>query len=325
MGLPDTEDPVTTKHLLDPELHPLLELFPPFDLDDEQLGLTRNSPAMMVESGDPAEAGVTREEIHADGGGGPDVRALLYRPSAEAASGAGYLHIHGGGYVLGTPESSDLVNLEICARLGVVVLSVDYRLAPEHPIPAPLDDCYTGLAWLHAQAPALGVDRDRIGIGGESAGGGLAAALAIKARDAGEYAICHQHLTYPMLDDRTGTPEQPGDPLVGEFIWTRGSNQYGWRSYLGDAPARAPQVPARLEDFTGLPATWMATAALDLFRDENIEYAHKLMQAGVRTDLVSYPAACHGFQMVPGTELGGRYARDHLHALARGLGVPVPS
>ena len=102
-----------------------------------------------------------------------------------------------------------------------------------------------GLAWLHEHAPALEVDRERIGIGGESVGGGLAAALPIKARDAGEYAIRHQHLTYPTLDDRTGTPEKPGDPLVGEFIWTRQSNQYGWRSYLGGAPARAPQVPAR--------------------------------------------------------------------------------
>ncbi len=310
---------MTTRHLLDPELLRLLEVLPPFELDDEQLAYLRDNPTMVVELGDPAEVGVSREEIHATGGAGPDVRALLYRPSADAASGAGYLHIHGGGYVMGTPDMSDPVNLQICARLGAVVLSVDYRVAPEHPIPAPLDDCYTGLAWLHEHASELGVDRDRIGIGGESAGGGLAAALAIKARDAGEYAICHQHLTYPMLDDRTGTPEQPGDPLVGEFIWNRRSNQYGWRSYLGDAPARAPQVPARLEDFAGLPPTWMATAALDLFRDENIEYANKLMQAGVRTELISYPAACHGFQMVPGTAIGARYARDHLDALDRGL------
>ena len=314
---------MTTKHLLDPELHPLLELFPQFEFDDEQLPLLRNNPAMAAALGDPAQAGVTREEVHVSAGDGPKVRALLYRPSDRAATGAGYLHIHGGGYVLGMPEGSDPTNLQVCARLGAVVLSVDYRLAPEHPIPAPLDDCYAGLAWLHEQAPALGVDRNRIGIGGESAGGGLAAALAIKARDAGEHAICHQHLTYPMLDDRTGTPEQPGDPLVGDFMWTRQSNQYGWRSYLGDAPAEAPQVPARLEDFAGLPATWLATAALDLFRDENIDYAHKLMLAGVRTELVSYPAACHGFQMVPGTRLAERYAQDHLRALARGLGVSL--
>lgn len=312
---------MTTKHLLDPQLHPLLDLMPPFELTDDLLPALRNNPALAVELGDPSQVDVTREEVHASGRVGPDVRALLYRPSEKAAPGAGYLHIHGGGYVMGTPETSDPINLEICAKLGVVVLSVDYRVAPEHPIPAPLDDCYAGLAWLHEHAPALGVDRERIGIGGESAGGGLAAALAIKARDAGEYAICHQHLTYPMLDDRTGTPEQPGDPLVGEFIWTRESNQYGWRSYLGGASARAPQAPARLEDFAGLPATWMATAALDLFRDENIEYARRLMCAGVKTELISYPAACHGFQILPGTDIGARYASDHLDALARGLGV----
>ena len=315
---------MTTKHLLDEQLHPMLELMPPFELNDELLPRWRNNPAMAAELGDPSEFGITRTEIHAPNDTKEDVRALLYKPSADAASGAGYLHVHGGGYVMGAPEMSDPVNLAICAQLGAVVLSVDYRLAPEHPIPAPLDDCYAGLAWLHEQAPALGVDRDRIGIGGESAGGGLAAALAIKARDAGEYAVCHQHLTYPMLDDRTGSPEQPGDPLVGEFIWQRSRNQYGWRSYLGGAPAEAPQVPARLEDFAGLPPTWMATAALDLFRDENLDYAHRLMQAGVRTELISYPAACHGFQMVPGTPLGAQYARDHLQALARGLGVRPP-
>lgn len=312
---------MTTKHLLDPELHPLLELLPAIELDDTLLHQLRDNSALAPVLGDPEEAGVTREEVHIPGGTGPGVRALLYKPSEQAASEAGYLHIHGGGYVAGNPEASDPVNLQICAKLGVVVLSVAYRLAPEHPIPAPLDDCYTGLAWLHEQAPALGVNPERVGIGGESAGGGLAAALAIKARDAGEYAICHQHLTYPMLDDRTGTAEQPGDPLVGEFLWTRQANQYGWRSYLGDAPAQAPQVPARLDDFTGLPSTWMATAALDLFRDENIDYAHKLMQAGVPTELISYPAACHGFQLIPGTQIGTRYARDHLEALARGLGV----
>ena len=137
---------MTTKHLLDPELHPLLELVPAFELDDEQLPLIRNNPAMAAELADPAQAGVTREDVHAARGDGLEVRALMYKPPEAAATGAGYLHIHGGGYVMGTPESSDPVNLEICARLGVLVLSVDYRVAPEHPIPAPLDDCYTGLA-----------------------------------------------------------------------------------------------------------------------------------------------------------------------------------
>jgi len=202
-----------------------------------------------------------------------------------------------------------------------VVLSVGYRLAPEHPIPAPLDDCYAGLAWMHDNAESLGVDRARIGIGGESAGGGLAAALAIRARDAGEYAVCHQHLTYPMLDNLTGSKAQPGDPLVGEFVWTRARNQYGWQSYLGDAPAAAPQVPSRVENYSGLPHTWMFTASLDLFRDENIDYARRLMEAGVFVDLEVVSGACHGFQLIPGTEIGARYIKAHMAALARGLGV----
>ena len=142
------------------------------------------------------------------------------------------------------------------------MLSVDYRLAPEHPIPAPLDDCYAALSWLHENATDLGVDPQRIGIGGESAGGGLAAALAIKARDAGEYPICWQALTYPMLDNRTGSEAYPGDALVGEFVWTRELNQYGWQSYLGQAAPEAPQVPARLQSFEGLPPTWMFTALI---------------------------------------------------------------
>ena len=198
---------------------------------------------------------------------------------------------------------------------------MDYRLAPEHPIPAPLDDCYAALKWLHEQADEMGIDRGRIGIGGESAGGGLAAALAIKARDAGQYAICHQHLTYPMLDNLTGTESQPGDAYVGEFIWTRERNQFGWASFLGDAAHEAPQVPARVVSYAGLPHTWMMTASLDLFRDENFAYAQNLLAAGVSTELVCYEGACHGFQMIPGTEVGKRYIRDHRAALARGLGI----
>ena len=145
-----------------------------------------------------------------------DVPCLLYTPKAGKAEAA-YLHIHGGGYVAGQMERSDPMNTLIASQLGITVLAVGYRLAPEHPVPAPLDDCYSALAWLHDEAERLGIDRERIAIGGESAGGGLAAALAIRARDAGDYAVCHQHLTYPMLDNLTGSESAPGDPLVGEF------------------------------------------------------------------------------------------------------------
>ena len=313
---------MSTAHLLDPELLPLLDM-PVLKFSDEGMPKLRELLKARDIMGDADRHSVTRQEIFFASADGTQISALLYTPQA-ASDGSlrpGYLHIHGGGYIIGSANQADIMNLLVCAKLGAVVLSVNYRLAPEHPIPAPLEDCYAGLAWLHRQAAELHVDPKRIGVGGESAGGGLAAAVAIQARDLGEYSLCHQHLTYPMLDNLTGTPEQPGDPLVGEFVWTRDSNKYGWQSYLGSAPAEAPQVPARLKDFSGLPPAWIFTAGLDLFRDENIKYAQSLLAAGVAAEMLLYPAARHWFQQVPGTALGARFTADHLAALGRGLGV----
>jgi acetyl esterase/lipase len=310
---------MSTEHLLDPELLPILQQMPAFNFTRENLDKFRRAGAAATALGDAEAAGVRRESVtiaSAD----RDVPCLLYTPKARKSEAA-YLHIHGGGYVGGQMERSDPMNTLIASQLGITVLAVGYRLAPEHPVPAPLDDCYAALAWLHDEAQRLGVDRDRIAIGGESAGGGLAAALAIRARDAGDYAVCHQHLTYPMLDNLTGSASAPGDPLVGEFVWTRKSNEFGWSCYLGDHPAEAPYVPARVASVEGLPPTWMFTVALDLFRDENIEYAQRLLTAGVPTELVVLPGACHAFQVLPGTSLGKRYVADHLLALGKALGV----
>ena len=310
---------MSTHHLLDPELAGLPDLIPPVRFTAEMLPEFRRQRNEAIVMGDAEGAGVSRREVRIPVSDGTETRGLLYEPEGAEGARPGYLHVHGGGYIVGAPEGSDIMNLLVARHLGAVVLSVAYRLAPEHAIPAPLEDCYAGLAWLHGHAEALSVDPSRIAVGGESAGGGLAAALAILARDRGEYGICHQHLTYPMLDDRTGTAEAPGDPLVGEFVWTRESNRFGWQSYLGDAPRAAPQVPARLDDLAGLPPTWMFTAMLDLFRDENLEYARKLMAAGVPTDVEVFAGACHGFQLLPGTEIGERYRASHLAALKRGL------
>ncbi len=313
---------MTTKHLLDPELLPLIEIMPAIELSTEQLPASRAAFEEMVIMGDPDAASATREEVWIPGyNGGPDVRCLLYKPKDHTSGAPALVHIHGGGYVLGKPEQSDDMNLRVAGSLGAVVLSVDHRLAPEHPIPAPLDDCYAGLAWVHSNADELGVDTSRVAIGGESAGGGLAAALGLMARDKGEYPICLQMLIYPMLDDRTGTDAASGDPLVGEFVWTRESNQFGWNAQLGDAPRAAPQVPARAETLEGLPPTWLMTAGLDLFRDENILYAQRLLAAGVPTELIVYPAACHGFQLMRDASVSKRFARDYFEALRRGLKV----
>mgnify|MGYP001361249336 CR=1 FL=1 len=308
---------MSTRHLLNPELLPLLDAIPPFQFTRDNIERFRSAGLGATSLGDAFASGVSREEVTISGPNW-DVPCLIYRPLKQSSKAA-YLHIHGGGFIGGRKESADPMNTQIAAQLGVTVLAVGYRLAPEHPVPAPLDDCYAALAWLHNEAERLGIDRQRIAIGGESAGGGLAAALAIRARDAGEYAICHQHLTYPMLDNLTGTEAAPGDPLVGEFVWTRQSNAFGWSCYLGDHPPQAPFVPSRVASVAGLPPTWMFTVSLDLFRDENIEYARRLLAAGVQTELVVMPGACHAFQALPGTSLGKRYIADHLQALGKAL------
>ena len=311
---------MTTKELLDSELTAMAE--GPFlpQLTYETIADIRRVMADQApELHDPSSKSVYRKEIFVSVKGQPDVRCLLYGKLNGQEDASGYLHIHGGGYLFGSPEGSDPMNLHLASILNIVILSVDYRLAPENPIPAPLDDCYAALGWLHENAAELGVDPERIGVGGESAGGGLAAALAIKARDEGEYGLCWQQLTYPMLDDRTGSSQHYGDPLVGEFVWTRELNQYGWSSYLGNAERTAPQVPGRLEEFRGLPPAWMFTASLDLFRDENILYAQNLMRSGVACDLVVYPGACHAFQRIESAAISKRYREEFVSSLKRGL------
>ena len=220
--------PTGSRRLVAPELLRGLEVFPPPDL--AALAATRNAdfsafaPAMP-----PALAAIRREQCFTPGiGGAPDVRLLVYFPPDTAATPRpGYLYIHGGGYVLGSPEMTDGICRSAAFDLGCVVVSVAYRLAPETCFPGALEDCYSGLGWLHRHAAELGVDPARIAVGGGSAGGGHAAALAIFARDKGEYPICFQSLDCPMLDDRTGSAGEP-HPYCGEFVWTPAHNRFGW-------------------------------------------------------------------------------------------------
>ena len=310
---------MTTRHLLDPEILPALDAFPQVSLQKEYLPSIREAASAQVKLVELDELGITRTEIHVAGlaPDQPDVRCLLYRPKAPKPGSGAYLHLHGGGYILGSADASDQHNSGLAAQLGITIISVDYRLAPEHPAPAALLDGYAALGWLHENAAEFGIDPTRIAIGGESAGGGLAAALAIYARDQGEFPICFQLLTYPMLDDRTGSESNPGDPLTGEFVWTRDRNQLGWSYYLGESEPSAPVVPAREKNLEGLPATWLSTAALDLFRGENIVYAERLMAAGVATELIVYPRTCHGFQLARDASVTGQFLRDHAEALSR--------
>lgn len=311
---------MSTRHLLDPELLALADGFPDLVFSDDAIVETRALINEAMAKPGPLPPGVVREECRVPGPpDGPDVRCLIYRPDGRDNPAPVYLHFHGGGFVSGTPDGVEARNARIAAECGCVVVSVDYRLAPEHPFPAPRDDAYAVLAWLHGKATKLGIDPGRIGVGGESAGGGLAASLALTARDRAAYRVVFQALVNPMLDDRSGGPEAPGDPLLGEFVWRRRDNQYAWSAYLGGAPATAPAVPARAGDLTGLPATWLSTAALDLFLDEDIAYARRLIGAGVATELRVYPAACHSYSLARDSAVAKRFENDYLDAIRRGL------
>lgn len=316
---------MTSRHLVDPELLPFLDQFPGFTLTRETLPLLRAGMAAQAAQGPEASASpdMDRAERRVPGPqGAPEVRVLVYTPRGAPGPRPALLHIHGGGYILGTPDMSDAQNRLLAKEIDCVVVSVDYRLAPDTPFPGPVEDCYAALKWLHASAAELGVDAGRIAIGGESAGGGLAAALGLLARDRGEVPVAIQMLNFPMIDDRTGASADL-NPYVGEFVWTPESNQFGWASLLGRAPGGddvSPYAaPARAENLAGLPPTFIAVGALDLFLEENIEYARRLMRAGVPTELHVYPGAYHGFPWAVDARVTKAFRRDYTEALRHAL------
>ncbi|WP_264011582.1 alpha/beta hydrolase [[Mycobacterium] manitobense] len=219
----------------------------------------------------------------------------LHRPSHGGDGSGALLWVHGGGYVIGSAAQDDRLCQRFADRLGVPVAAVDYRLAPKHPHPAALKDCYDALVWL-SQLP--GVDPTRIAIGGASAGGGLAAALALWARDRGERAPLFQLLVYPMLDDRSS--DRPGIDSRHHRMWNAKTNRLGWAAYLRDADVKAA-VPARHDDLSGLPPAWIGVGTLDPLHDENVEYGRRLEEAGVACTTYVVTGAFHGFDIVART------------------------
>lgn len=252
--------------------------------------------------------------------GSPDVRVYVVGVPSDAPKPA-VLHIHGGGYVSGGAAIELRNAQELALALDCVVLTVDYRLAPETRFPGSLEDNYAALRWLYSHAEELGVDRTRIAIKGESAGGGHAAALAIAARDRGEVPIALQVLIYPMLDDRTGS-SRAMPPHLGAFVWTPAMNSFGWSALLGrQAGSASPphgSVPARVQNLAGLPPTFIGVGGMDLFVAEDIEYAGRLLAAGVATELVVVPGAFHAFgEIVPQAELSQQFNASWRQALRR--------
>jgi acetyl esterase/lipase len=311
---PAVADPYS---LVDPEFLPALKQFPAVDLSAEIVRKFRQSPSMPPLPG-PAPQPVER---HIPGPpGAPEVRLWVVDPAPAEKSKPVLLHMHGGGFMM--PDPWLLPRLQgIATDCHCVVVSVDYRLAPETRYPGSLEDNYAALKWVHAYAAELGIDRSRIAVGGESAGGGHAASLAIHARDRNEVPIVFQLLIYPGLDDRTGST-RPAPPAVGHFMWNASANRLAWSSLLGvpagSSRVPAAAVPARVATVAGLPPAWIGVGALDLFVEEDMEYARRLVHVGVATELLVVRGAFHGFDLVvPDAEASKQFSASWKSALRK--------
>ncbi len=255
--------------------------------------------------------------------GAPDVVVRVYVPKSRSGAVPAIVYIHGGGFFVGSIDSEHAGAAALARELGVVVVSVEYRLAPEHPFPAGVEDCYAALTWVHQQADELGVDTDRVALSGASAGGGLAAGLALLARDRNGPRICFQYLGIPELDDRLGTPSMC--QFDDTPMWSRPAAEKSWEWYLGDAHGRddvSPYAaPARATDLAGLPPAYVSTMEFDPLRDEGITYALRMLQAGVSVELHSFPGTFHGSAIVTGATVTRREGAERLTVWRRALGL----
>lgn len=279
---------------------------------------------MQAGAGEPDPRVSTRDVLVPGPAGAPKVRVRVYRPHELDGPLPALYYIHGGGMVIGAIETEDALVRSYCLAVGCAAVSVDYRLAPEHPHPAPVEDCYAGLAWTAENADRLGVDRDRLAVYGGSAGGGLAAATALMARDRGGPALAYQMLLYPMLDDRCDTPSGHEVEDIGVFDgW---ASREGFQALLGERWATDAvdgwAAPARCADLSGLPPAWIDVGELDALRDESIDYAQRLLQAGVATDLHVTPGCFHASEVfVPEAASSRRIVAARVEALRRAFGL----
>jgi acetyl esterase/lipase len=287
--------------------------------DWKTLRATMEATLAAMEAAQPDSPSVSRADYQASSYDGAPVPMRWYAPPGRdhGSAGPAVVYLHGGGMIAGTLDLHDRLVGGYVADSAVPMLSVSWRRAPEHPHPSPVEDSYAGLAWLAANAADLGVDPARIALMGDSAGGGLAAGAALLARDRGT-PVARQILIYPMLDDRTTVPDPFLVPYAG---WSYDDNYTGWHALLGDALG-GPDVPeaaapARARDLAGLPAAYVEVGELDIFRDEAIEYARRLLASGVSAELHVYPGCAHGFDRVaPAADVVRRSRADRLRALA---------
>jgi acetyl esterase len=292
---------------LDPELAEVLELLPDMTGAMDDVVAAREAMAAFMPTGPvPGQDALDIVNTHTPS----DVPIRIYRPRGVAEPLPGLLYLHGGGFCLGTVDGEHGGAVQLANALQVVVVSVEYRLAPEHPYPAGLEDCYDGLLHL---ADLDGVDGSRLGVHGQSAGGGLAAAVALLARDRGGPALVVQSLGIPELDDRLDTPSMR--TFVDTPLWSRPQAVMSWQHYLGGESADGYAAPARTADLTGLPPAYITTMELDPLRDEGIQYAMRLLTAGVSVELHSYPGTFHGSALVTAAAVSKRTSADLITAL----------
>jgi acetyl esterase/lipase len=312
------------RYRFDPELTDIIPLIPIRDWDDPAAARSGLDDLVMAMNAEVDTTGVSIANHLVPGpAGAPAIAVRVYAPDPRRSPVPGLLDIHGGGFVVGSIEMEHAVAVRLTQALGIVVAAVEYRLAPESPFPSGLEDCYATLQWMVGEADSLGIDVDRIGVYGQSAGGGLAAGLSLLARDRGGPALCFQYLGIPELDDRLDTPSM--QQFIDTPMWNRPNAIRSWRYYLGDEACRGEvspyAAPARATDLTGLPPAYISTMEFDPLRDEGILYALALLRAGVQVELHQYPGTFHGSAMVQTAAVSRRGAMETVEVLRRGLRV----
>ncbi len=307
----------------DSDLARIVSLLPTTSLEDVDAARASLNELVSSASTDVDVSSLNIDDIHVPGhDGDPDVAVRIYRPRDLTAPSPALLYIHGGGFVVGNIQTEDAGAMAIASALDAVVASVEYRLAPEHPFPAGLHDCFAALQWLHGQADRLGIDPTRVAVYGQSAGGGLAAALALFSRDNDGPPICFQFLGIPELDDRLET--QSMRSFTDTPLWNRPAAELSWRYYLGAAHSGEVSpyaAPARAHDLRNLPPAYVSTMEFDPLHDEGILYALALLRAGVSVELHSYPGTFHGSALVTTAGVSIRIAAEQMLVLRNALGI----
>jgi acetyl esterase/lipase len=310
-------------YTFDPELAAVLPRLPEID-DDNPATIRALLSEMIAQLPPPDTTGLQIEDSQVPGrDGDPAIPVRIYWPDERVAPAAVY-SVHGGGFIAGDLETEHALNVRLARELGIVVVSVDYRLAPETPFPGPLEDIYAGLVWTVDRADELGIDPQRIAIQGTSAGGGLCAALALLARDRGGPHIAFQFLSVPELDDRLTTPSMT--EFIDTPLWNRPRAVISWNCYLGPGRARADDVPiyaapARATDLTGLPPAYVSVMHFDPLRDEGIAYALALLAAGVSVELHLFPGTFHGSSLIQDAAISQREQGETIAVLRQALSL----